>query len=103
MNFDQYQIMRAVYQGAYTHANTFFRGKLCTLVHSFDVCSDYPSQSTQMDFPDTNGELYVNEPLQNLWNGLYEECVESSLLDDVEAIKCVMFLHQEKCFMVYLR
>lgn len=98
MNFDQYQIMRGVYQGAYTHANTFFRGKLCTLVHSFDVCSDYPSQSTQMDFPDTNGELYVNEPLRNLWNGLYEECIESSLLDDVEAIKMRHVLVSGKMF-----
>ena len=77
-NYEQYELYRNTYSGGYTHANTFFRCKLLKLVHSFDVCSDYPAQSMQMYFPHDNGKLYKGERLKKVWNTIYNLCKKSA-------------------------
>lgn len=73
-DFHTYALMREAYLGGYTHANSFFRSRRMDNVHSFDVISDYPSQSIQMAFPATRGRRLDTEEIRQSWPMLEASC-----------------------------
>lgn len=82
-----YDTMRHSYSGGYTHANAFFRGKILHNVHSFDIVSDYPAQSMQMEFPRDAGKYIAGKQLERAWRSLYRECINESEKDIFQRLK----------------
>lgn len=55
---DRYYMLKAAFQGGFTHANSHWVGKTLENIHSFDFTSSYPFVMCAFQFPMNGGEDY---------------------------------------------
>lgn len=74
MEVDEYEALRRVFAGGYTHANAFSSGKVMKKIKAYDFTSSYPARMVAYKYPMGKGELYDCTDKRDFMRQISEYC-----------------------------
>lgn len=97
---DEYDALKAAFQGGFTHANPRYSGKICYDVHSFDFTSSYPYVMLSEKFPMSKGRIVEVHTVKELEDLCSRFCVLFEL--EINGLRSIFwndnYISESKCY-----